>query len=60
MDQRALYLELAGCWQRAAYQTTNESLRSCYTERAARYLDMAARRARQAPALAPQSNDGAG
>jgi len=40
MDTRTLFFELAECWQRAARQTTHEGLRSCYAERAARYLDM--------------------
>jgi hypothetical protein len=55
MDQQALYLELAGRWGRAAHQTTNEVLKACYAERAAKYLDRA--NSAQAPLAGRDRND---
>ena len=55
MDVSAVCMKLAEHWQRAAGETMNETLRHCYTSRATRYLELAAREFGQASAVKERS-----
>ena len=57
MDSVALYTSMAERWQEASREVANGVLRACYTRRAERYLELAARASASRPADLPDKEE---